>query len=310
MQSQTIAFDVYGTLVDPLEMSRHLQMMVGDKAEALSKLWREKQVEYAFRRGLMGRYEPFGVCTLQALNYAMEVLDVSLSTEQQGFLMAQYQQLQAYADVIPGIESLKAQGHYCVAFSNGPAVKVKELLDKGEIGEVRHINWHFNKAANDVDLSQQYNWRTDKNIALGGYFDDLASHGLDLFNYLLGDIENVVGLSTNQQNLYSAKDAIVASWIHQSGVTGSGSWNFGCSQRADKVEILGNKGRIEFSVFDEQPIKLVTIDNSEELLIDNPKNIQLYHAINIQKHLSNEGWHPSTGETATHTAWVMDNILK
>lgn len=38
MQSQTIAFDVYGTLVDPLEMSRHLQMMVGDKAEALSKL--------------------------------------------------------------------------------------------------------------------------------------------------------------------------------------------------------------------------------------------------------------------------------
>jgi 2-haloacid dehalogenase len=136
MQSQTIAFDVYGTLVDPLEMSRHLQMMVGHKAEALSKLWREKQVEYAFRRGLMGRYEPFGVCTLQALNYAMEVLDVSLSTEQQAFLMAQYQQLQAYADVIPGIESLKAQGHYCVAFSNGPAVKVKELLGNAGVLEL------------------------------------------------------------------------------------------------------------------------------------------------------------------------------
>ncbi|MBQ0756010.1 MAG: haloacid dehalogenase type II [Amphritea sp.] len=136
MQSQTIAFDVYGTLVDPLEMSRHLQMMVGDKAEVLSKLWREKQVEYAFRRGLMGRYEPFGVCTLQALNYAMEVLDVSLSTEQQGFLMAQYQQLQAYADVVPGIESLKAQGHYCVAFSNGPAAKVKELLGNAGVLEL------------------------------------------------------------------------------------------------------------------------------------------------------------------------------
>ncbi|WP_290701975.1 haloacid dehalogenase type II [Amphritea sp.] len=136
MQSQTIAFDVYGTLVDPLEMSRHLQMMVGDKADSLSKLWREKQVEYAFRRGLMGRYEPFGVCTLQALNYAMKVLDVSLSVEQQGFLMAQYQQLQAYADVIPGIESLKAQGHYCVAFSNGPAVKVKELLGNAGVLEL------------------------------------------------------------------------------------------------------------------------------------------------------------------------------
>lgn len=136
MQSQTIAFDVYGTLVDPLEMSQHLQMIVGDKAEALSKLWREKQVEYAFRRGLMGRYEPFGVCTLQALNYAMEVLDVSLSTEQQSFLMAQYQQLQTYADVIPGIESLRAQGHQCVAFSNGPAVKVKDLLNNAGVLEL------------------------------------------------------------------------------------------------------------------------------------------------------------------------------
>ncbi|BBB25605.1 haloacid dehalogenase type II [Amphritea japonica] len=136
MQSQTIAFDVYGTLVDPLEMSRHLQLMVGEKAEQLSKLWREKQVEYAFRRGLMGRYEPFGVCTLQALNYAMEVLELSLTAEQQRFLLAQYQLLQAYSDVVPGIESLRAQGHQCVAFSNGPAVKVKDLLDNAGVLEL------------------------------------------------------------------------------------------------------------------------------------------------------------------------------
>ncbi len=187
--------------------------------------------------------------------------------------------------------------------------QIKVWLDSGSIGEIRHINWHLSKPANAHDLSQIYNWRTDKSIALGGYFDDLASHGLDLFNYLLGDIENVVGLSTNQQNLYSAKDAIVASWLHQNGVTGSGSWNFGCSQREDKVEILGSKGRIEFSVFDEQPIKLISEEDTEELFIENPENIQLYHALNMQKHLHHEALHPSTGNTATHTSWVMDNIL-
>ncbi|WP_299197857.1 haloacid dehalogenase type II [uncultured Amphritea sp.] len=136
MRSQTFAFDVYGTLVDPLEMSQHLQMMVGEKAGVLSKLWREKQVEYAFRRGLMGRYEPFNVCTLQALEYALEVTGLSLSDEQQTFLMGQYQQLEAYADVIPGIESLRAQGHYCVAFSNGPADKVKALLNNAGVLEL------------------------------------------------------------------------------------------------------------------------------------------------------------------------------
>ncbi|UTW04126.1 haloacid dehalogenase type II [Amphritea atlantica] len=136
MRSQTFAFDVYGTLVDPLEMSQHLQMMVGDKADSLSKLWREKQVEYAFRRGLMGRYEPFNVCTQQALAYALKVTDLVLTAEQQAFLMAQYQQLEAYADVIPAIQSLRAQGHCCVAFSNGPADKVKALLGNAAVLEL------------------------------------------------------------------------------------------------------------------------------------------------------------------------------
>ena len=136
MRSQTFAFDVYGTLVNPLEMSHHLQMMVGEKAGELSRLWREKQVEYAFRRGLMGRYEPFTVCTLQALDYGLQVTGLSLSDEQKTFLMAQYQQLEAYVDVIPGIESLRAQGHYCVAFSNGPADKVSTLLSNAGVLEL------------------------------------------------------------------------------------------------------------------------------------------------------------------------------
>lgn len=135
MPGSTIAFDVYGTLVDPLEMGLHLQGMVGEKADDLSRLWREKQVEYAFRRGLMQRYEPFGVCTLQALDYALSVLQLRLSEEQVQFLMAQYQQLDAYADVIPGIESLNAQGYQCVAFSNGPAAKVRELLENAQVLE-------------------------------------------------------------------------------------------------------------------------------------------------------------------------------
>lgn len=136
MDSQTFAFDVYGTLVNPLEMSQHLQMMVGEKAGLLSQLWREKQVEYAFRRGLMGRYEPFNVCTQQALDYALKATDLVLTAEQHAFLMAQYQQLEAYADVIPGIQSLRAQGHRCVAFSNGPADKVKALLQNAGVLEL------------------------------------------------------------------------------------------------------------------------------------------------------------------------------
>ncbi|RKD98520.1 Gfo/Idh/MocA family protein [Marinifilum flexuosum] len=187
--------------------------------------------------------------------------------------------------------------------------KVKQLINNNSIGKIRHISWHLSKAPNLLDLSGEYNWRTDNQIAPGGYFDDLASHGLNLFTYLLGDIENASGISTNQQELYPAKDAIAACWIHKNGITGSGSWNFGCNTREDKVEIYGSKGKLTFSVFDEFPIQLENENGIQEEFIENPENIQLYHVQNMRDHLLGKLIHPSTGKSASHTAWVMDKIL-
>jgi len=188
--------------------------------------------------------------------------------------------------------------------------KVKTLLEQGQIGKVRHITWHLSKAANEVDLSGEYNWRTDKNIAIGGYFDDLASHGLDLFSHLLGEYENVKGIGFNQQKLYSSFDSVSACWLHKNGITGSGSWNFGGCSRQDKVVIYGSKGEMTFSVFDESQIQIHTNDKTEEIFIENPENIQLYHVQNIKEQLLSGIKHPSSGATATHTSWVMDQILK
>nr|WP_315190659.1 Gfo/Idh/MocA family oxidoreductase [uncultured Flavobacterium sp.] len=187
--------------------------------------------------------------------------------------------------------------------------QVKTWIDTNQIGEVRHIRWHLSKPTSNQDLSGDYNWRTDATIATGGYFDDLASHGLDLFIYLLGNIKDVNGISTNQQGLYSAKDAISASWLHESGITGTGSWNFGSSMREDKVEIYGSKGKITFSVFENDPL-ILTNDMEQKILnIEHPENIQLYHAQLIREHLLGNTTHPSTGITGAHTNWVMDKII-
>ncbi len=146
-------------------------------------------------------------------------------------------------------------------------------------------------------------------IATGGYFDDLASHGLDLFTYLLGDIKEVSGSSLNQQGLYSAKDAAAASWLHNAGITGSGSWNFGCYEREDKVDIYGSKGKITFSVFENDPIVLLNKQGQTELMIEHPVNIQLHHVKQMREALLGSCMHPSTGSTAVHTSWVMDSII-
>ncbi|MCW8329060.1 Gfo/Idh/MocA family oxidoreductase [Photobacterium sp. SDRW27] len=187
--------------------------------------------------------------------------------------------------------------------------QVKRWLDDGKIGDVRHVSWQLNKPANPLDLSGQYNWRTDAAIAAGGYFDDLASHGIDLLVYLLGEVEQATGFSLNQQGLYSASDAVTGCWKHKSGVTGSGSWNFGTLKREDRVEILGSRGKLVFSVFDEAPVNLITKDGEQSRFVENPKHIQQYHVAAIRRHLQGQGCHPSTGVSAAHTSWVMEQIL-
>jgi 1,5-anhydro-D-fructose reductase (1,5-anhydro-D-mannitol-forming) len=187
--------------------------------------------------------------------------------------------------------------------------QIKTWLDANKIGEVRSIRWNLTKPASAQDLSGEYNWRTDAKVAPGGYFDDLASHGLDLFIHLLGNIKEVSGYSLNQQGLYSAKDAITACWLHESGITGNGNWNFGSHEREDFVEIAGSKGKITFSIFENDPIGLSNEEGETELFIEHPENVQLHHVERIREHLLDNRKHPSADFSAVQTSWVMDKIL-
>ena len=188
-------------------------------------------------------------------------------------------------------------------------LKIKEWLDKKYIGEVRHIRWHKSRTASALDLSGAYNWRTDATIAPGGYFDDLASHGLNLFTFLLGAIKNASGFATNQQGLYTAHDAVTGNWIHKNGTTGEGSWIFGVKEKQDFVEIFGSEGEIRFSVLGEYDVELKSSIKKESLFIPHPKHLHECHVANIKKHLLGQGIHPSAGDSALHTSWVMDKIL-
>lgn len=132
---QVIGFDVYGTLVDPLEMNEHLRPLVGERADRMSELWREKQLEYTFRRGLMRSYEDFGVCTKQALEYAATAFGVELSREEESSLISAYQHLRAFPDVAPGLEEMQRRGHTVVAFSNGVARTARALLKNAGVLE-------------------------------------------------------------------------------------------------------------------------------------------------------------------------------
>ena len=129
--TQFIGFDIYGTLIDVQAISAPLLPHVGNDlklAGRFSELWREKQLEYSFRRAAMRSYEPFPVCSEQALLYTATVLRVELSQTQRQQLLAAYQSLPAFAEVADGLLTLRARKHRLAAFSNGPLKSLQPLL--------------------------------------------------------------------------------------------------------------------------------------------------------------------------------------
>lgn len=130
----TFALDVYGTLIDPLAITRELRQHAGDAAPGLSELWRNKQLEYSFRRALMENYKPFPDVTRAALDYACLTSGVELPEEAKVALMAKYRALPAFDDVGPALSVLESKGARLHAFSNGLADDVSALLEATEIG--------------------------------------------------------------------------------------------------------------------------------------------------------------------------------
>jgi 2-haloacid dehalogenase len=126
----TLAFDIYGTLVDPIGMEVHLEPFFGSQAKKTSEMWREKQIEYSFRRALMERYVDFDACTAQALAYVSAMMGVALSAADQQTLLAQYRSLPPFPDAGAALAQLEARGYDLVAFSNGTENAVRDLLQQ------------------------------------------------------------------------------------------------------------------------------------------------------------------------------------
>jgi 2-haloacid dehalogenase len=124
-----LALDVYGTLVDTGGQVDRLRSVVGDRAPDFSDAWRQVQLEYTFRRGLMRDWVDFGVCTAQALDAVAGRFDVQLTDDQRQELLDGYGRLPAYDDAGEALRRLAASRVRTVAFTNGSAAAARALLD-------------------------------------------------------------------------------------------------------------------------------------------------------------------------------------
>ena len=126
----TLAFDVYGTLVDTAGIARALEETAGADSAAVAARWRDKQLEYSFRRALMRCYVSFAECTRQALDFVLAERNLSADESARKALMKEYGRLPAFPDAEECLKELQAKSkHYRYAFSNGSKEAVCEVLE-------------------------------------------------------------------------------------------------------------------------------------------------------------------------------------
>ena len=135
---EALAFDMYGTLVNPLRIWQQLEQFIpGDTSEAqrIAEVWRQKQLEFTFRLTVMEQYEDFEQVTRKALDYALAMARKHLDTDQKNMLMAQYNDLERFADVEPGLQRLKGAGYTMVVFSNGSPAMLDAIMQAAQLHE-------------------------------------------------------------------------------------------------------------------------------------------------------------------------------
>jgi 2-haloacid dehalogenase len=132
MPPRAYAFDAYGTLFDVHAAIRRHAAAVGREADALSALWRAKQLEYTWTRTLMGRYVDFWELTQQALDFALARFP-GVDPEVRPLLLGSYWRLQAYPDVPPALERLRRMGRTLALFTNGTRAMAEAAADAATV---------------------------------------------------------------------------------------------------------------------------------------------------------------------------------
>ena len=195
-------------------------------------------------------------------------------------------------------------------------LKIKELLEEGVVGDVRHVNIELNKTLNpDIVRAarKKDNWRVDPEIAGGGYFYDLACHQLDILDFIFGPIKSATGFSGNQAGIYAADDITVGSFQFENGILGNGLWCFTAGKSSEKeiTTIIGSRGQISFSYFGDHSVTVMEdVGKTNRYEFDISPHIQNNLIQTIVDELTGNGKCPSTGISGARTAWVMDQICR
>ncbi|MCK0139979.1 haloacid dehalogenase type II [Aliiroseovarius sp. F47248L] len=133
MTIKAIAFDAYGTLLDVYSVGALAEKLFPGKGAAIAITWRDKQIEYTRLRTVCDRFVDFWQVTGDALDYACEAQGVDLTADARTALMAEYEELTAFAENHAALTRLRDAGIPMAVLTNGSAGMIAAALKAAKL---------------------------------------------------------------------------------------------------------------------------------------------------------------------------------
>ena len=128
-------FDAYGTLFDVHSAVGKHRARLGDDADAVSGMWRAKQLEYTWQRTILDRYVDFWRVTADGLDYALDAHGVDDAGLRDDLLHA-YLSLDCYPEVREVLDTLKNADLMTAILSNGSPMMLEAAVESAGIGDL------------------------------------------------------------------------------------------------------------------------------------------------------------------------------
>ncbi|KPF73086.1 haloacid dehalogenase [Bosea sp. AAP35] len=131
MAIKAVVFDAYGTLFDVQSVAGVTDAAFPGHGEAITQIWRLKQLEYTWLRALMGQYADFWTVTRDSLAYTLETLGLVATTDLVAQIAEAYDALALYPEARTALEALAPLR--LAIFSNGSPAMLKRLVAQARI---------------------------------------------------------------------------------------------------------------------------------------------------------------------------------
>jgi predicted dehydrogenase len=192
---------------------------------------------------------------------------------------------------------------FCMMFNqriNPVYQKVKDLVQSGELGELRRVNWIITEWFRTQAYYDSGSWRATWGGEGGGVIVNQCPHQLDLLQWIYGLPKRVMSFCQyGKHHNIEVEDEVTAYFEYENGSTGVFITSTGECPGTNRLEITGDRGKI---VVENNKISFYrTRDSVKNILQTSP---QIFAAPEV--------WHcdvPVHGQNTSHigimTNWVQ-----